>query len=101
MVKASAELLAPNVKQYVFISTISVYKTESVPNADETTPLATLDAPATEDLGKDFANYGGGKALCEKAAETAMPGRLAPDSGPFWRSTPGRRRTSVRAGKKG
>ena len=27
MVKASAQLLAPNVKQYVFISTVSVYKT--------------------------------------------------------------------------
>jgi len=76
MVKASAQLLAPNVRQYVFISTISVYKSESVPNADETAPLATLDDPATEDIGKDFANYGGGKALCEKAAEAAMPGRI-------------------------
>ena len=76
MVKASAELLAPNVGQYVFISTISVYKSSSVPNADETAPLATLADPATEEMGKDFANYGGGKALCEKAAEAAMPGRL-------------------------
>ena len=76
MVKASAELLAPNVRQYVFISTISVYKTESVPNADETAPLATLSDPATEEMGKDYANYGGGKALCEKAAEAAMPGRV-------------------------
>jgi 2'-hydroxyisoflavone reductase len=77
MVKASAELLAPSVKQYVFISTCSVYKSSSVPNADETAPLATLDDPATEEMGKDFANYGGGKALCEKAAEAAMPGRVA------------------------
>jgi 2'-hydroxyisoflavone reductase len=76
MVKASAELLAPNVKQYLFISTVSVYKTESVPNADEAAPLATLDDPTTEEMGKDFANYGGGKALCEKAAEAAMPGRV-------------------------
>src|SRR5580700_8728012 len=65
MVKASAELLAPSVKQYVFISTISVYKNTSVPDYDE-----------TEELGKDFANFGGGKALCEKAAEAAMPGRV-------------------------
>src|SRR5215468_1516816 len=36
MVKASAELLAPNVKQYIFISTISVYKDTSTPNFDET-----------------------------------------------------------------
>jgi 2'-hydroxyisoflavone reductase len=76
MVKASAQLLAPNVRQYVFISTISVYKSESVPNADESAPLATLVDPTTEDIGKDFANYGGGKALCEKAAEAAMPGRV-------------------------
>ena len=38
--------------------------------------LATLDDPKTEEMGKDFANYGGGKALCEKAAEAAMPGRV-------------------------
>ena len=75
MVKASAELLAPSVKQYVFISTISVYKDTSAP-FDETAPLQTLQDPATEEMGKDFANYGGGKAMCEKAAETAMPGRV-------------------------
>jgi 2'-hydroxyisoflavone reductase len=75
MVKASAELLAPSVKQYIFISTISVYKDTSAP-FDETAPLNTLQDPTTEDMGKDFANYGGGKAMCEKAAEAAMPGRV-------------------------
>ena len=74
--KASAELLGPNVKQYVFISTVSAYKSTNIPNFDETAPLATLDDPTTEEMGKDFANYGGGKALCEKAAEAAMPGRV-------------------------
>src|SRR5215472_17561931 len=76
MVKASAELLAPNVKQYIFISSISVYKKNDVPNFDETAPLATLADPNTEEMGKNFENYGGGKALCEKAAEAAMPGRV-------------------------
>ncbi len=76
MVRASAELLAPVVKQYVFISTISVYKSTSTAYFDETAALATLEDPTTEDMGKDFANYGGGKALCEKAAEGAMPGRV-------------------------
>jgi 2'-hydroxyisoflavone reductase len=76
MVKASAELLAPNVKQYVFISTISVYKDVSTPNFDETAPLSTLADPTTEEMGKDSANYGGAKALCETAAETALPGRV-------------------------
>jgi 2'-hydroxyisoflavone reductase len=76
MVKASAELLAPNVKQYVFISTISAYKDFSKPDFDETAPLAAMADPTSEEMGKDFANYGGGKALCEKAAEDAMPGRV-------------------------
>jgi 2'-hydroxyisoflavone reductase len=76
MVRASAELLAPNVKQYIFISSISVYKDTSVPNFDERAALLTLDDPTTEEMGKDYANYGGGKALCEKAAEAAMPGRV-------------------------
>jgi 2'-hydroxyisoflavone reductase len=76
MVKASAELLAPNVKQYLFISTISVYKDVSEPNFDESAPLSTLADPTTEEMGKDFANYGGGKAMCEQAAEQAMPGRV-------------------------
>jgi 2'-hydroxyisoflavone reductase len=76
MVKASAELLAPNIKQYLFISTISVYDDVSKPNFDETAPLATLADPTTEEFGKNSENYGGGKALCEKAAEQAMPGRV-------------------------
>jgi 2'-hydroxyisoflavone reductase len=76
MVKASAELLGPNVKQYLFISTISVYKDVSTPNFDETAPLATMADPTSEEMGKDYANYGGGKALCEKAAEDALPGRV-------------------------
>jgi 2'-hydroxyisoflavone reductase len=75
MVSASAKLLGPSVAQYIFISSISVYRDNSVPNADEEAPLRTLDDPNTEDMGKDFANYGGGKALCEKAAQDAMPGR--------------------------
>jgi 2'-hydroxyisoflavone reductase len=76
MVKASTQLLRDQVKQYVFISTISVYRDTSTPDFDETAPLCSLADPSTEDMGKDFANFGGGKALCEKAAETAMPGRV-------------------------
>jgi 2'-hydroxyisoflavone reductase len=76
MVKASAELLAPNVSQYVYISSISVYKDLSVPKYDEKAVVHTLTDPSTEEMGKDFENYGGLKALCEKAAETAMPGRV-------------------------
>lgn len=77
MVKASAELLAPQVKQYIFISSISVYKHNDKPNADESAELTVLDDPNTEDMGADSRNYGGGKAACEMAAEAAMPGRVA------------------------
>jgi len=76
MVKASAELLAPNVSQYVFVSTISVYKRNDIPNFDESAALNTLEDPTTEEMGKDSQNYGGGKALCEAAAEAAMPDRV-------------------------
>jgi 2'-hydroxyisoflavone reductase len=76
IVKASAELLAPNVKQYVFISSISVYKDNSIPNYDETAAVGVLDDPTTEEMGKNYANFGPAKALCEKAAEAAMTGRV-------------------------
>lgn len=76
MVKASAEFLAPNIRQYVFISSISVYKDNSVPGYDESSPLHELADPKTEEMGRNFENFGGGKALCEKAAEAAMPGRV-------------------------
>ncbi len=76
MVKASAELLAPNVRQYLFVSTISAYQDFTTPNFNETAPLAALADPATEEMGKNSENYGGGKALCENAAEAAMPGRV-------------------------
>ncbi len=74
MAKASAELLAPNVRQYLFISTISVYKDNSKP-MDESSELAALSDPASEDFGPGLANYGAGKAACEAAVEKAMPGR--------------------------
>ena len=73
IVRLSAELLAPNVKQYIFISTISVYKELSKVGADETAPLNTIDDPKNEDV---KANYGALKALSEQAAEAAMPGRV-------------------------
>jgi 2'-hydroxyisoflavone reductase len=74
LVKMSAELLAPNVGHYVFISTISVYKDMDRPGMDETAPVDTIADPTNEDV---KANYGALKALCERAAERAMPGRVA------------------------
>ncbi len=76
-VKASAELLAPKVKHYIYISSISAFKDGAPPNSDESYPDAELADPAVETMGDQFQNYGGLKALCEKAAEAAMPGRVA------------------------
>ncbi len=72
IVKASAELLAPNVAQYVFVSTISVYKDVSQYGVDESSPVATVEDEKTEDVSQ---HYGALKALSEKATEAAMPGR--------------------------
>lgn len=76
-VAASAALLAGRTKRYIYISSISAYKEPNPVGGDETAPLATLADPAVEEMGKDYQNYGGLKALCEQAAEKAMPGRVA------------------------
>jgi len=73
-VKLSAELLAPNVQRYVFVSTISVYASFAKPNGED----SAVGKLADETIEKiDGGAYGPLKALCEKAAETAMPGRVA------------------------
>jgi 2'-hydroxyisoflavone reductase len=77
IVSASAELLAKNVKHYIYISSISVYKDNSVPGIDESAVVGTMADPKVETMGKEFENYGPLKALCEQAAEKAMPGRVA------------------------
>jgi 2'-hydroxyisoflavone reductase len=71
-VKASASALADRASHYTFVSSISAYADFSRP-VDESAPVATLEDSATEDTRPE--NYGGHKALCEQAAETAMPGR--------------------------
>jgi len=51
IVKMSAELLAPSVQQYIFVSTISVYDdSKGNPNDDETAPLQTLADATNEDV---------------------------------------------------
>ena len=72
-VTRSATLLAPSVGHYVIISSISAYKAIDTPGMDERAPLATLKDPTVEQVTGE--TYGGLKALCEQAAERAMPGR--------------------------
>src|SRR5580698_1006742 len=73
LVKMSAELLAHNVQRYIFISTIGVYADYSKPS-NEDSPVSKMPDETSEKV-SEF--YGPLKALCEKAAEKAMPGRVA------------------------
>ncbi|PYS75915.1 MAG: epimerase, partial [Acidobacteria bacterium] len=73
VVRASAELLADSVGLYVFVSSVSVYADFSQPT-DEGSPTATLEDESVEDLTGEA--YGALKALCERAVEEVMPGRV-------------------------
>jgi 2'-hydroxyisoflavone reductase len=77
-VEASATLLAPKARQYVFLSTVGVYADHGVP-ADESSPVAQATeefVAGVKTIRESLANYGAMKALCEQAAEAAMPGRV-------------------------
>lgn len=74
LVGASAQLLADCAQHYVFISTISVYSDLSQSHIDENSPVGSLADPTVEKI--TGGSYGPLKVLCEKAAETAMPGRV-------------------------
>jgi len=86
-VRAAAEVLSSSVDRYVFISSLSAYGDVSVAGVNETAPVAKLTseqleaANAIDTSGQTSAvtygkMYGGLKALCEQAAEEAMPGRV-------------------------
>lgn len=77
IVRASAELLAPNVQHYVYISSLSAYANNDVKLEDESGPTAKLADPTVETMGKSFENFGGLKRLCEEAVEAALPNRAA------------------------
>ncbi|MBL9104965.1 MAG: NAD-dependent epimerase/dehydratase family protein [Myxococcales bacterium] len=72
VVTASAELLRDNVRQYVFVSSISVYTDTTTVGPDESHPVATMPDPKSEEV-MEF--YGALKALCEGAVEKVLPGR--------------------------
>ncbi|MEJ7813157.1 MAG: NAD-dependent epimerase/dehydratase family protein [Gemmatimonadaceae bacterium] len=70
-VREAAAVVKGHAKQYIFISTISVYDKNDTPNADETAAVGTTDTPEREDRQL----YGPLKALSEKEAEKAFPGK--------------------------
>lgn len=76
LVQDSATLLANAVQQYVFISSISVYPEAVMQKAgvDENAAVDTIEDETTEEITGE--SYGALKALCEQAAEAAMPGRV-------------------------
>lgn len=83
-VKQTAELLADRVQHYVFVSTISVYADFGATHTDESAEVGTVtpeELAATKTIGDSFRGggqlYGPLKALCEQAAEAAMPGRVS------------------------
>jgi 2'-hydroxyisoflavone reductase len=73
VVRRSAELLAGAVDRYVFISSISVYADFRDAGVAEDAPLEQLPEGAAESFNMEY--YGALKALCEQAAEAALPAR--------------------------
>ena len=75
-VRDSAEKLKDAVQQYVFISSISVYPEVAMnePGVTEETAVDTIEDETVEEVTGE--TYGPLKALCEQAAEAAMPGRV-------------------------
>jgi 2'-hydroxyisoflavone reductase len=87
VVRKSAELLANAVEHYTFISSVSVYTKFDLAGIDESAPLKTITAEEIEEMEKLDPGarataatygkmYGALKALCERAAEAALPGRV-------------------------
>jgi 2'-hydroxyisoflavone reductase len=76
-VRRVKEALGDGVGHYTMVSTVSVYPGmgQSRDPIDEDTPVGALDDPTTEKV--TGATYGPLKALCERAAEAAWPGRVA------------------------
>jgi len=72
-VRDAATLLKDSAGQYMFISSISAYAENSKANADESDVTAVLADPTVETITGE--TYGGLKALAEKEAEKAFPGR--------------------------
>jgi 2'-hydroxyisoflavone reductase len=75
VVRMSAEKLADAVDHYTFISSLSVYASMADRGADESAAVGTIEDETLEEVTGE--TYGPLKALCERAAEEAMPGRTS------------------------
>jgi 2'-hydroxyisoflavone reductase len=73
--REAAAAVKGHAKQHIFISTISVYAANDTANADETAAVATTTTPDEESRERMMQLYGPLKALSEKEAEKAFPGK--------------------------
>ncbi|MFN8570594.1 MAG: twin-arginine translocation signal domain-containing protein [Gemmatimonadaceae bacterium] len=69
-VRQAGEVLKGHTRQFMFVSTMSVYAKNDTPNADESADLATTTEPESEDARR---LYGPLKALSEKEVARAFP----------------------------
>jgi 2'-hydroxyisoflavone reductase len=74
-VEAAAAAFAGATDHYVLISSLSVFRDPVAPGTDESGPLWELEGPEPDTIESAEA-YGALKALCERAAEQRMPGRV-------------------------
>jgi 2'-hydroxyisoflavone reductase len=74
-VREAAAAVAGRAGQYIFISTISVYAANDTPGADESAAVAITATPDVEDGPDAMRLYGPLKALSEREAQKAFPGR--------------------------
>ncbi len=74
-IRASAELLRPNIGHYHMVSTLSAYSSHDTPGADEDAALAPMEDPDFES--RDMQWYGPLKAECERAAGKALGDTLS------------------------
>jgi 2'-hydroxyisoflavone reductase len=72
-VRQLADVIRDSVRQMVYISSASAYRAPLSPDADESAPLETMEDETSEEI---MAHYGALKALCEREAERAYPGRV-------------------------
>lgn len=81
-VEQSASMFAKTAKQYLFVSTVSVYDESgdaatAISEAGAVLTIADEEADKAKTIREAVPNYGAMKARCEAAAEKAMPGRVA------------------------
>jgi 2'-hydroxyisoflavone reductase len=73
VVVEGVRVLAERIAHYTFVSSISVYADPMPALANESAPLASLADETDETVSGE--HYGALKALCERAVDTALPGR--------------------------